>query len=56
MMCLFPRFAALTAYDRGCKCKRCLDAVRMYHREYRKRRPEIIRAIVLRGQARKAKA
>lgn len=54
MNCFHPDMAPMTAYSRGCKCARCLAAVRDYHRAYRQRNPNRIRAIRLRGEARKA--
>lgn len=56
MECKFPTLARMTAYSKGCKCRQCMQAMRQYHRRYRHDNPEIIRAIALRGEARKAKA
>ena len=55
MECKHPDLARMTAYSKGCKCRKCMKAMRDYHRAYRRNNPEIIRAIVLRGEARKAK-
>lgn len=56
MECKHPDLARMTAYSKGCKCRKCMKAMRDYHRAYRRSNPEIIRAIALRGEARKAMA
>lgn len=35
--CMYPQNAWRTAYKKGCRCLRCLEGTRKYHREYRKK-------------------
>lgn len=56
MDCLYPSNARMTAYSKGCRCRACAHAMRVYHRNYRRNNPHIVRAIMLRCEARKARA
>lgn len=33
--CLYPQLMPTSGYQYGCRCARCLDAHRAYHRAYR---------------------
>jgi 5-methylcytosine-specific restriction endonuclease McrA len=32
--CMYPQFAAITGFKKGCRCLRCVEGKRKYYREY----------------------